>query len=160
MIGQWMYTMAKKTKKEAKIKNDKKESPVDFIAVKDETNEEYNVKSIEAESETKLEDDPGEGEAVTLRFFDFAANPEAFKDRMPTANELFTSHLKQIEIELWKDEWRPIYEIQPRLMFAKDKSHYRIVIAARPAKGSLLSFKDKPQTLKELAHGQRPKNSN
>ena len=151
--------MAKKTYSKAKIKNKEGELPTDFIAVKDETGEKYHAKTVEAESKTKLQDDPGDGEAITLRFFDFAANPEAFKERMPTAQELFQSHLKQIEIELWKDQWQPVIEVEPRLLFAKDKSHYRIVIAAKPSKGSFLSYQEKPKTLAELAHGNTTENS-
>ncbi len=144
--------MPKKSKKEAKILNDKKELPVDFTAVK-EGDDTYHAKTVSVDSETKLDEDKGEGEALTLRFFEFATNPEAFKKGLPTAQQLFQSHVKQIEIELWKDEWRPVEEIPPRVMFAKDKSHYRIVIAARPAKGSLLSRTAIPKTLMELQNG-------
>lgn len=151
-----MHTMAKpKSKKEGKIKNDARESAVDFAAIQDE-GEQWHAKSLEAESETKLSDDKGEGEVLNLRFFDYAANPAAFKDHMPTATELFNAHAKQIEVELWKDEWTPATEVEPRILFAKDKSHYRIVIAARPAKGSTLSYKDQPKKLDELlAHDNR-----
>jgi hypothetical protein len=143
--------MAKKAKKEAKILNSDKETAVDAVAQKDGQGD-WNIKDLTVESKTKLEDDKGVGEALTLRFFDFQANPEMFRARMPSAQELFQSHIKQIELELWKDEWRPVEEVSPRLLFAKDKSHYRIVIAARPAKGSQLSYKDSPLTLSELAH--------
>lgn len=141
--------MAKK-KKEAKIKNSPDEFPVDaIIKDKDEKETDWNVKTVEVTSDTKLEDDKGEGETLTLRFFDFAANPEAFKKHLPTAQELFASHVKQIEVELWKDEWRPAQEVEPRLLLSKDKSHYRIVIAARPARGSFVL--DKANTLSEIA---------
>lgn len=156
--------MAKKTKKEAIIKNDEKESVVDFTAVKDDTGEEYKAKTLEVESKTKLEDDKSVGEVLTLRFFDFKTNPEYFhsekmkKQRLPTGQELFNAHAKQIEIELWKDEWQPVVEVAPRIMFAKDKSHYRIVIAARPAKGSMLSYGVTPQSLAD--HVQPTKDSN
>ncbi len=144
--------MAKKTKKEGNILT-KKDKPVDFKTQK-EGEHTWEGKTLEAESKTKLEDDKGFGEAITLRFFDFKANPESFNKKLPTAQELFSAHAKQIEIELWKDEWQPIPEIEPRIMFAKDKSHYRIVIGARPAKGSLLSNASIPKTLTEL-HGNR-----
>lgn len=145
--------MAKKKKAEGKIKNNKKESAVDFTAVKEGV-ENWDVKTLEAESKTTFTDDDAQGEAITLRFFDFVAHPEAFKKKLPTAQELFNAHLVQIRQELWKDEWQFVHEIEPRLLFARDKSHYRIVIAARPAKGSLLSYKDqeKIKTLSQLAH--------
>lgn len=158
--------MAKKNKTEATIKNDEREEAVDFTAIKDDTGEAYQAKTLEVESKTTLEDDKSQGEAITLRFFEFATNPEFFrteknkKGRMPTPQELFNAHAKQIEIELWKDEWQPIPEVEPRIMFAKDKSHYRIVIGARPAKGSNLSLANIPQSLTQLIHGNSSTNSN
>lgn len=154
------------SKVEGNIKNDAREEAVDFTAIKDDTGEEYQAKTLEVESKTKLEDDKNQGEAITLRFFEFATNPEVFrsdknnKGRLPTAQELFDAHAKQIEIELWKDEWVPIPEVEPRLMFARDKSHYRIVISARPAKGSNFSYANQPKSLIEHIHGNTPANSN
>lgn len=153
-------TKTKKTKKEAKIINDEKESPVDFIAVKDKDNETWQSKTLEVESKTKLQDDMGDGQVVSLRFFEYMANPKMFAQKVPTSQEIFNSHIKQIEFELWKDGWKMFTDTPPRLMMAKDKSHYRIVIAAIPAKGRLLSMYEVPKTLSELAsHGNTTKNS-
>lgn len=148
--------MAKKTKKEGKIKNKKEESPIDVIIKdKDKIEPDWQAKTVEAESETKLESDTGEGDVKDIRFFTFAANPEAFQQHLPTAQELFQSHLKQIEIELWKDGWTPDTSVPPRFLLMKDKktknvTHYQLVVVATPAKGHLLSWKEQPKTLTEL----------
>lgn len=151
----------------AKIKNDPKESPIDII-LKDEEEKEkdWNVKTLEAESDTKLEEDVGEGKAITLRHFLFKPNPEEFKKRVPTAQELLNSHLKQIQIELWKDEWQIFDAVEPRLIFydklyrpvshSSDKiEYYCFIIPATPAKGSLLSYKESPRTLTQIANESR-----
>lgn len=151
--------MAKKTKAEGKIINKPTESPVDVI-IKDpeKVHDDLNVKTVEAESNVKLEDDKGEGEAITLRFFTFAVDPIKVKELhdkqvpLPSPQQLFNAHTKQIELELWKDEWQVMPEVPPRLMFSKDFSHYQIIVAAKPAKGSFLSINDKPRTLSEIAH--------
>lgn len=162
----------KKTKKleeelKVSVKNDKAESPIDTI-IKDEKGKEsdWNVKTLEVESDTKLESDKGEGQIFVLRNFFFKPNLEEFKKQIPTAQEILNSHLKQIEIELWKDEWVIFPEVQPRLVFM-DKAfnmvpaydpkleYYTFIIAAVPAKGSLLSHYDRPKTLTEIAHESR-----
>lgn len=164
MIGRSMY-MAKKIKKEGKIKNSKKELPVDFAAVKNE--EQWEAKTLEVESETTLEQDSGTGEQITLRFFTFGANAEVFKRHKPTTQDLFNHHWRQIQVELWKDEWKPFEEVQPRFLWStngkdfepyspagKQYTHYQIVIAATPARMGILN--EKTHTLSELAtHGNR-----
>lgn len=155
--------MAKKTKKEGIIKNSPDESPVDAVA-QTEGEKDWQLKSLEVESDTKLEQDQGEGEALTLRFFTFGANAETFKKQKPSAQELFNAHLKQIEFELWKDGWSVFPEVEPRLQFSvdgvnfeghspegKQYTQYRFIIAAQPAKGSLLSYAERPRTLTEIA---------
>ncbi len=148
----------KKIDEEVKVINSPQEAPTDLIG-ENEGGDNWAVKTLGVESDTKLQHDEGSGEVLSLRFFDFAANPQTFKDyeekhkRLPTAQELFQSHLKQIEVELWKDEWQPVHEVSPRLLLSKDKSHYRIIITCRPAKGSLVSMKDLEQvkTLSQIA---------
>lgn len=151
----------------ADIKNDAKELPIDtIIKDKDEIESDWSAKTLEAESKTKLEDDKGEGQTLTLRHFFFKANQEQFKKHLPTAQELLNGHLKQIEVELWKDEWMIFPEVEPRLTFydrfhrpvshtSKQIDFYCFIIAALPARGSLLSFDAKPRTLAEIAHETR-----
>lgn len=135
----------KKHKKEGKILNRPDENPVDAVV------EDWQTKTLAAESDTKLDADTGEGKAVKLFFFDYTANPETFKLQKPTSQELFNIHLKQIEIQLWQRGWQIFPDVNPRLMFAKDKSHYRIVVAATQNRGTLL--REQPQTLTEITHG-------
>lgn len=140
--------MAKKTSKKAKIINSEKELPVDVVVEKGQ--EVWAAKTVEAHSDTKLKDDKGEGTPVTIRSFDFAANPEAFREKIPTAQELFNSHLKLIESMLWKDGWAIDPLVPPRLLLSRDKTHYRIFVTAKPAKG--YTFKEQPKTLAEIAN--------
>lgn len=108
----------------------------------------WEGEEVRAESKTKLESDTGTGQAVILRFFEFGANPETFKQHKPTAQELFNSHKRGIESLLWRDGMKPFDGVEPRLMFSKDKSHYRFIIACIPSAGNVLT--DKPKTLSQL----------
>jgi hypothetical protein len=108
----------------------------------------WEGEEIQTQSETKLESDTGSGKAVVLRFFDFGANVESFKHHKPTAQELFNSHMRGIESLLWRDQLTFYKEVEPRLLFSKDKSKYRFIIACLPSTGSALA--DKPQTLSQL----------
>jgi hypothetical protein len=141
----------KKTKKEAKILNSPKEAPVDATL---HAEEQWQVKSMEVESQTHLEDDKGEGNPIKLFFFEFRANPETFARQKPTAQELFNIHLKQMEINMWSQGWSIFTDVNPRLMFAKDKTHYRFIIAGVPSRGRMLN--ETPKTLMEIAH-ERPR---
>lgn len=129
-------TMAKSKKFKA-VEKDAKDAPV--------KNLEWEGEEIQAQSKTKLESDPGTGEAIVLRFFDFGANVESFKKQKPTAQDLFNSHIRGMESTLWRDGLRPHEQIQPRLMFSKDKSHYRFIVACTPT-----MLTDTPQTLSQL----------
>ena len=82
----------------------------------------WEGEELGAESTTKITEDKGTGREVVLRFFDFGANPEVFKQHKPTAQELFDGHRKGLESLLWRDGLKPFEDVQPRLMFSKDKS--------------------------------------
>lgn len=110
----------------------------------------YDVEYAEAHSGVNLEDDRGEGGAAIIRRFEFGVNPQAFAEHQPTTQDLFNAHLKGIEIALWRDGLQPMTEIEPRLLFSKDKTRYAIFVGAVPAKGHLLH--EKPQTLSEVLH--------
>lgn len=113
----------------------------------------WDVKKGEVHSDTKLEDDKGEGRAVIIRAFDFKANPETFHQHIPTRQELFNAHYKQIEVSLMVDGMKVFDEVAPRVMLSKDKTGYRIMVGALPARGHLLHTK--PQTLTQIAHDTR-----
>lgn len=109
----------------------------------------YDINSIETKSETKLEDDVGFGEAAIIRCFEYAMNPESFREYQPTKQELFNAHYKGIEVALWKDGMKVIPEVNPRIVV--DGMKYKIFVGARPMKGHILH--QVPQTLGQIAHG-------
>lgn len=118
---------------------------------------EWEGEHVTAESDTKLEHDLGTGQPVILRFFDFGANAETFKTHKPTAQELFNTHIKGMESLLWTDGLQPFPEVEPRLMFSKDKTQYRFVLACIPAKGNML-FND-AKTLSQILKNDTTENS-
>lgn len=112
-------------------------------------NVDWEGEELAAISDTKLESDLGTGQTVVLRFFDFGANIETFKQQKPTAQDLFNSHMRGIESLLWRDGLRQFEEVEPRLIFSKDKTKYRFIIACVPRMGG--SFDGgTPRTLTEL----------
>jgi hypothetical protein len=128
------------SKKFKTVEKDAVDSPVKDI--------QWEGEEIGVESDTKIEQDTGTGQAIVLRFFDFAGNPEVFKQHKPTAQELFESHKRGMESMLWTDGLTPYHAIEPRLLFSKDKAHYRFVISCIPSLGNTIIEKSK--TLSEL----------
>jgi hypothetical protein len=127
-----------KTKKFKLTELEAKDSPVKNI--------DWEGEQLQTESNTKIEQDTGTGQEIVLRFFEFAANPQAFKDHKPTEQELFESHKNGIMALLWSDELRPYEAVEPRIMFSKDKTHYRIIVGCI----SSSMFVDKSRTLSQL----------
>ncbi len=97
-----------------------------------QTKEEKDIlwegEEVTAESTTQITEDKGTGQAIVLRFFEFGANPEVFKQHKPTAQELFNSHIRGMESLLWRDGLRRFEGSEPRLMFSKDKTRYRFIV--------------------------------
>lgn len=108
-----------------------------------------DVSKIETASTTHLEDDTGHGGAAIIRCFEFAANPEVWKEHKPTKQDLFNHHHKGIEIMLWKDGMTAMPEVDPKIRIGK-KGKYQIFVGARPMKGHLLQ--ERPKTLSQIAH--------
>jgi hypothetical protein len=119
-----------------------------FKAIDKESNDfkDWEGEELHAQSDTKLNEDRGTGKAVVLRCFDFAANPETFKDHKPTAQELFNVHKKGMESLMWTDGMAPFEEVEPRLLFSKNGKYYRFIVACLPREALM----DKPKTLTEL----------
>lgn len=134
--------MAKKDKKFKVVEENAKNAPTRDI--------QWEGEEVTTQSDTKLEQDLGTGHAVILRFFDFGSNVEAFRKHKPTAQELFESHRQGMEALLWKDGMKPYEGVEPRLMFSKNKEHYRFIIACVPSRGNVLI--DTPQTLSQIIH--------
>lgn len=118
----------------------------------------YDVQSVEAQSDTKLEHDEGYGDTIVIRCFEFGMNLESFKHAQPTQQELFNSHYKGIELALWRDGLKVFPDVHPRIVFDKENMRYQIFVAAKPAyKKALIQHEDggfiTPKTLSEIAHG-------
>lgn len=114
----------------------------------------YDASTVEAQSQTKLEHDVGEGNAVVIRCFTFQMNlehPEVFIERRPSKQDLFNAHIRGIEMALFKDGLKPYVDVPPRITFDSKKFQYSIFVPAVPMKGWMLH--EKPQTLTEIANG-------
>ena len=110
----------------------------------------WQGQEIGAESSTTLEDDMGVGCATIVRSFQFGANPQAFKEHIPSKQDLFNHHYKQIEVSLWQDGLSVMPEVEPRVMISKDKKSYTIIVGANPSRGHLLN--EEPQKLTDIAN--------
>lgn len=111
----------------------------------------YDVKDLEVQSKTHLEDDDGSGGARIVRCFEFGMNLQAFGDYQPTRQELFNAHYKGIEIALWKDGLKVMPDVNPRIVIDTPNMRYQIFVGAQPMRGHLLQ--ERPQTLAEQIHG-------
>ena len=85
-----------------------------------------------------------------MRTFEFGANPKVFKLKNPTKQEVFNDHLKGMEAMLWGDGLKPMTEVEPRLVFSKNKKKYRIFVACQPLMGQVVL--ERPQTLSQIAN--------
>lgn len=131
-----------------KIANSEKFSNELFGTQSQHSDVPWQASNVEVESDTKLEDDKGEGSAAIIRCFQFGTNPTAFKEHLPTKQELFNSHLKGIETMLWRDGLKIMTSVTPQIVIGK--TGYQIFVGAIPQKGHILH--EKPQTLSEIAH--------
>ena len=113
----------------------------------------YTGQTIEVHSETRLEQDKGEGRGVVMRTFEFAASPIIFQHGNPHPQDVFNSHLKGIEATLWSDGLEPMIELEPRLIFTPERDKYLILVLARVQKGQLfkeMEVQKQAQTLTEI----------
>lgn len=94
--------------------------------------------------------DPGSGQAVIIRVFEFEGNAETLKRMKPTKQELFNSHIGQIKIMLWGDGLETFEGVEPKIVTSKKSDKYRIAIACKPRMG--VSVSETPQTLQDLIH--------
>lgn len=111
----------------------------------------YEISSMEAESQTKLEHDEGHGAAIVIRCFEFRFNPEVLAQYVPTKQELFNAHHKGIELALWKDGLTVWPDVDPRITVDEQNLTYKIYVGAKPSRGHILHQETK--TLSQLAHG-------
>lgn len=125
-------------------------------SIVDETGEAntYEVNQGEVHADVQLSEDTGEGKAVIVRTFFFKANPEGFRERTPSKQELFNAHAIQIQSLLRDDGLQPMSEVRPQLVIGKTKTHYKIVVGAEPLPGMILH--QRPDTLMNLANNIKP----
>lgn len=110
----------------------------------------WDVNEGEVHADVQLSEDKGVGKAVIVRTFFFKANPEGFRERTPSKQELFNAHANQIRDALTTDGLQIMHDVSPKLMIGKTKTHYKIVVGAEPMAGMLLH--ERPETLMNLAN--------
>ncbi len=110
----------------------------------------HDIQTVEVQSDTKLQDDKGEGGYAIIRKFTFGMNPKAFQEHPPTKQELFNYHLKGIEVMLWRDGWKVFDGSPPQLTLDWKKLQYSIFVAAIP-QNKFNTINAKPRTLAEIA---------
>lgn len=138
--------MARKSKKAVDVQ---KFGGVDELGQTKLNGHQHELSSVEAQSQTSLEQDHGSGIPVIIRCFTYGINPVAFKDHTPTKQELFDNHKRGLEMHLWRDGMIYYDQVPPRIVMGK--TQYQIFVAALPAGNNVLL--ERPQTLSEIAHG-------
>lgn len=108
------------------------------------TDDKYELSSIEVNSKTKLQDDPNEGGAAIIRRFEFGLNPQAWIEGKPTKQDIFNSHLKGIELMLWRDGMKVLDSVQPRIVIDEQNMRYYIYVGAKPQRGHILTATPRP----------------
>lgn len=134
-----------------------KDAPVvsnEFIIPDAKEGELAQGQTVTVSADKKFSDDLGIGEPRIVRTFEFAVNQETFGayfeafGRNPTAQEIFDSHKQGIAAMLWGDGLVPAEEIEPQVIFSKNKVTYLIVVGAKPMMGRTLI--ERTQTLTEI----------
>ncbi len=157
-----MTKVRKSTTKAKKffIKGKEKVTDLDAPVVSDEFIDkqpegEYTGQTIEVHSDTKLEDDKGTGDAYILRTYEFGTNPE-FLMKMPDAQTIFDSHMRGISGMLWSDGMTPVTDLEPKIIFSKDRRKYLIMVWAKPSIGQTIL--ETTKTLSEYARESHSRN--
>lgn len=125
----------------------------DVSGLDSKSNLQWDVTKGEVHSDVRLEEDMGVGQKVILRTFRFSANPQAFREKTPSKQELFDAHAKQIEIFLYKDGFVRMEGVEPKLFLSKDRLSYYIIVAAVPKFGEYTH--ERALTLKDITNGPR-----
>ena len=136
VFGAMNKTEAKKFKKEmAELK------PGDGVDIGD-TKYEYGA-DLNAEGVPLR--DPGTGQTVSIRTFDFKVNPQLKK--IPDKQTLFNAHARQILTILWGDGLIPLEEVAPRVIIDVKRRRYQFFIPCKARREVL--FMEKPKNLSE-----------
>ena len=87
--------------------------------------------------------DPGVGQPVILRTFEFKLNPALPKNIKFTKQDIFKSHEEMIKTMLWGDGMLILDEKHPKVQISKKQNKYRIFVLCTPREVLL----DKPTTI-------------
>lgn len=90
-------------------------------------------------------EDKGQGDAVSIRVFEFKMNP-SFRGEIDK-QALFNAHARQLSTILWSDGLQPVEGASPRVTIDVKKGVYQIFIACEGRLGKV--FADKPRNLSE-----------
>jgi hypothetical protein len=90
--------------------------------------------------------DPASGKPLVIRSFDFRMSPEL--KQLPSKQELFSAHAKQIMSLLWGDGLRPFEGASPRVAIDRKRRTYKIVVVAEPRLNTTVI--ETPQSLSTL----------
>lgn len=116
------------------------------FSIHDENKHKWEGQEVQVNSDPII--DPGTGETVLMRVFDFGANPENLKRDKPTKQQIFDSHIKQIQTMLWSDGLEPMKELNPLIQVSKKKEKYRIILWCRARSG--VTWADSPLNLRDI----------
>ncbi len=116
--------------------------------------QDWHVGSGEVKSDPII--DPGTGQAIIIRNFEFKMNPDA-KD-LPSIDKqmLFNIHARQITHSLWGDGLVPFDAVPPRVIIDEKKGCYYIFVPCVAKTG--VTIIEKPQNLSEALKASRQAN--
>ena len=132
------------------IENHKDLTPGEGVLV-DDTKYEYGA-DLHTEGTPVI--DPGTGETVSIRLFEFKMNPLMFKQQIDK-QALFNAHSKQIATILWSDGLRPLESVPPRVIISSKKGSYLIFVPCEKRTGTF--FSEKPKLLQNFLKNSKTK---
>lgn len=89
--------------------------------------------------------DPALGQTITIRTFEFKMNPDL--KEIPSKQELFNAHARQVSTILWADGLVPLEEVLPKLVINLKNKTYQIFVAAKPNRSN--TFVETPKKISE-----------
>lgn len=115
----------------------------------------WYASTVETKAEPMI--DPGKGQELVLRQFEFYFDPKALnaigekRIPAPTKQELFNSNWPQMRIMLWSDGLIANQDVEPRIIIGRKR--YKIFILCQPrvkASGVKEMVVDKAKNLSEI----------
>jgi len=97
--------------------------------------------------------DPKSGKQIVMRVFDFDLPPIP-PEQFPSKEELLAQHKAKIMGFLWRDELVPVHDM--KVIFSKDKRHFRIFSACQAKANSVIL--EKSERLDTYLYGNKDAN--